>query len=111
MDWTAIIAASVAAIPGALALIAQVKAQKSASRKVEAEAADVQVGTSLKLLNAMREDIACLKLDTDNLRKRLSRVELENKWLRKGVGVLIHQLECYDIPPEFTLDSLPPAEE
>ena len=104
MDWTPIIVASVAAVPGTLALIAQSKAQKASSKKTDAEAADVQVGTSLDLMREMRTDIADMK-------KRIRRLEVENVWLRNGVGVLIRQLREHDIPPEFTLDSMPVVEE
>jgi len=111
MDWTLVIAAGIAAVPGTLALIAQARVHKANSKKADAEAADVQVGTSLDLMREMRADIVDLKSQVVKFTKRLSRVELENSWLRNGVGVLIHQLECHNISPEFTLDSIPKAEE
>lgn len=87
-------------------------------KKEQANTSDMQVGTSIDLMHEMRVDIGDLKkevveikAENEKLKKRLHRVEVENTWLRKGVGVLIHQLECYDIPPEFTLDSIPKMEE
>lgn len=62
------------------------------------------MGTSLELMRKMQADIADLK-------KRLKRLEIENVWLRNGVGVLILQLQKHDIAPEFTLESIPKVEE
>lgn len=82
----------------------QQRKEAAAANKTGAETADVQVGTSLDLMREMRTDIADLK-------KRLRRLEIENVWLRNGVGVLISQLQKHDITPEFTLDSIPEMEE
>lgn len=115
MDWTPIIVASVAAVPGALALISQARAQKANSKKADAEAADVQVGTSLDMMQEMREYVAIVKADLENqITAQANRIDeqeseiielkRENKWLRNGVGVLIQQLRRHNIEPEFTLE-------
>lgn len=52
-----------------------------------------------------------MQADIADLKKRLKRLEIENVWLRNGVGVLILQLQKHDIAPEFTLESIPKVEE
>jgi len=100
MDWTSIIITVIINTPAFILIGQQLRKEKASAKKTDAEAADVQVGTSLDLMREMRTDIADLK-------KRVSSLEVENNWLRHGVWILIQQLRKHGITPEFTLDSAP----
>lgn len=100
MDWTSVVITLIINIPAFVLIGQQLKKEKATASKTNAEAADIQVGTSLDLMEVMRKDIASLK-------RRMRCVEFENSWLRNGVGTLIQQLRRHGVEPEFTLDSMP----
>ena len=104
MDWTMIVITAIINIPAFVLIGQQLKKERAVTQKASVEAADVQVGTSLDLVREMRMDIADLK-------KRVHSLEVENCWLRRGVGVLIEQLRRHNIQPAFTLDPMPKVEE
>ena len=104
MDWTSIIITGLLNLPALFLIGQQLKKEKAATQKTNVEAADVQVGTSLDLMREMRTDIIDLK-------KRVKCLEVENSWLRAGVGRLIQQLRRHGIEPEFSLESSMPHQE
>jgi hypothetical protein len=89
---TILISALVSSIPVIIAWLVNRKKNK-------AEAADILVGSSMKILEKLEERVTGLELELDDMRS-------ENKRLRNGVGRLINQLRQLGYEPAWTLEQM-----